>query len=207
MFTDINLPVILAAAFVATASPGPSNTAVAGLSMASGRKFGLAMTAGIITGSLTWSTLAALGFGAVMRANLWLFEIMRYLGAAYLGYLAFRSARAAWLGSRAEVTPSTAPSLRAAYLRGLAMHLTNPKAILFFASLFALGIPPETSTASLALIVGSIGLQSACIFTTYVLIFSSPPMARAYTRLRRWFEAAFALAFGAAVIKILTARA
>ncbi|HRE20826.1 MAG TPA: LysE family translocator [Rhabdaerophilum sp.] len=206
MLSDINLPVILAAAFIATASPGPSTLGVAGLSMASGRKFGLAMVAGVITGSVTWSTLAALGFGAAMRANVWLFEALRYAGAAYLLYLAVRSAWSAWLGARAEVKPFSVPNLRAAYFRGLTMHLTNPKAILFFASLFALGIPPDAPPAALALVVGSMCLQSTLIFTAYVFLFSSAPMARGYLKLKRWFEAAFAAAFGAAAIKILTTR-
>jgi threonine/homoserine/homoserine lactone efflux protein len=52
MILDINLPLILLAALVASASPGPATLAIAGTSMASGRASGLALVSGITTGSL-----------------------------------------------------------------------------------------------------------------------------------------------------------
>ena len=69
MLLDINLPLILVAAFVAGASPGPATLAIAGTSMASGRTSGLALASGITAGSLIWSISAALGLGAIMLAN------------------------------------------------------------------------------------------------------------------------------------------
>src|SRR3546814_17381062 len=63
--------------------------------MASGRRYGLALAAGVMTGSLTWSIAAAAGLSAIMLANAWAFEALRYAGAAYLLFLAFKSARAA----------------------------------------------------------------------------------------------------------------
>ncbi len=71
MLTDINLPLILLAAFVASSSPGPATLALAGTSMASGRAAGLALASGITTGSLIWSVAAAMGLGGLMLANAW----------------------------------------------------------------------------------------------------------------------------------------
>jgi threonine/homoserine/homoserine lactone efflux protein len=99
-----------------------------------------------------------------------------------------------------------APSLGAAYRRGLLLHLTNPKAILFFGALYAVGVPAGTSPAALALVIAAVGLQSFALFHGYALLFSSPPLAAGYAKLRRWFEAIFAVAFAAAGLKILTAR-
>lgn len=93
--TDINLPLILFAALLAGASPGPATLTIAGTSMSSGRRAGLAVATGVTTGSFMWSFSAAFGLGAIMLANAWLFEIVRYAGAAYLGWLAIKSARAA----------------------------------------------------------------------------------------------------------------
>ena len=76
MALEVNLTLILLAAFVASISPGPATLALAGRSMASGRKSGLALASGITTGSLTWSVAAALGLGAVMLANAWVFELI-----------------------------------------------------------------------------------------------------------------------------------
>jgi len=206
MHADVNLPLILLAALVATASPGPATLAIAGTSMASGRRYGLALAAGVTTGSLAWSVAAAAGLSVVMLANAWVFEVLRYAGAAYLLFLAFKSARSALRPGAAPAIKTAAPSLATAYRRGLLLHLTNPKAILFFGSLYAVGVPAGTSPASLALVIAAVGLQSFALFHGYALLFSSPPLARGYAKLRRWFEAAFAAAFAFAGIKILTAR-
>src|SRR3546814_5659941 len=71
MTDGLPLPLILAAALLASASPGPATLAIAGTSMKSGRKYGLTVAAGILTGSLVWSTAAAFGLGAALLANAW----------------------------------------------------------------------------------------------------------------------------------------
>lgn len=206
MIDDINLPLILIAAFIATASPGPATLAISGTSMTSGRRFGLALAAGVTSGSWMWSIAAALGLGTIMLANAWAFEMLRYFGACYLLYLAYKAARSALGASSLATQGVVITSSRAAYVKGLALHLTNPKAILFFGSLFAIGVPPDSAPGSLAIVITAVGLQSLIVFHGYALLFSSAPMVAGYTKLRRWFEAIFALAFGAAGFKILTAR-
>ena len=54
--------------------------------------------------------------------------------------------------------------------------------------------------------IAAVGLQSAAIFTGYALLFSHGRIARAYLRLRRWFEGAFALLFAGAGLRVLTTR-
>ena len=206
MLDTVNIPLILAAAFIAMASPGPATLALAGTSMASGRRYGLALASGITTGSLIWSIAAALGLGSVMLANSWLFEFFRYLGAGYLMYLAFKSARSAWVGRDLTANGIAETSFVRCYYKGLLLHLTNPKPILFFGSLFAIGIPPGSSSETLAGVIGVVGLLSFIVFHGYALVFSSKTITRGYIRLSRLFEVAFALAFGTASLKILTAR-
>ena len=147
----IDLPLILLAALVASASPGPATLAIAGASMHSGRARGLALAAGVLTGSLMWSTAAALGMAALMLANSWAFEVMRYVGAGYLGWLAWKSARSALRTGTNTVETRAVESVKRAYAKGLALHLTNPKAILFFGSLYAVGIPPSASPMDVSL--------------------------------------------------------
>ncbi|APX12310.1 LysE family translocator [Tateyamaria omphalii] len=204
--TDISLSLILLAALLASASPGPATLTIAGTSMASGRRSGLAVASGVTTGSFMWSVSAAFGLGAIMLANSWLFEIVRYAGAAYLGWLAIRSARSAWLGAALKVPPVTERSVRGQYAKGLALHLTNPKAILFFGALYSVGVPPGTPVTALVTIILAVGALSFTVFHGYALIFSSAPMTRAYARAKRGFEVVFALFFGAAALRILTAR-
>lgn len=204
--TDLNLPVILLAAFIGAGSPGPATMAIAGASMSSGRRAGLALASGVTTGSFVWSISAAFGLGAVMAAHAWMFEVVRYVGAAYLMFLALKAARSAWYGNKitAKALPQITP--RRAFAKGLALHLTNPKAILFFGALYAIGIPNGTSAAGLITVILAVGIQSLILFHLYAVVFSSAPMAAAYIRAKRWFEGFFALAFGAIALKVLTAK-
>jgi threonine efflux protein len=206
MIGHIHLSLIMLAALIAVASPGPATLAIAGTSMRAGRRVGSALAAGILTGSLIWSIGAAAGLSAVMLANAWLIEIIRYCGAAYLLFLAFKSARSALTPGEAVPQGLATTSLRGAYARGLALHLTNPKAILFFGSLYAFGVPADATLADLALIVVALALQSTVVFFGYAILFSSAAVVRGYLKLRRWFEGVFALAFGYAGFRILTAK-
>lgn len=197
---------LLVAAFLSTASPGPSTLMIAGTSMQQGRVFGLVTASGVLAGSLFWSSAAAMGMGTLMMRHAWLMEAMRYAGAAYLLYLAWRSARSALRPAMEQSPPPMVASLRGAFLRGLALHLTNPKPILFFGSLYAIGLPAGITGLGLASVVAALGLQSGLIFFVYAMLFSTPAVARGYTRMRRGFEATFAAMFGFAGIKVLLSR-
>jgi len=203
--TDIHLTAILLAALLAVASPGPATLAIAGTAMQRGRGPALALAMGIMTGSLFWSVTAALGLGALMLANAWVLEVIRYVGVAYLLYLAFKSARSAMRPGTLSAT-SFAGNGHRLYLKGLMLHLTNPKAILFFGALYSIGVPADTPLAGLALVIGAVAAQSFVIFTGYSCLFSLPAVHRTYLRMRRTFEAVFALGFGAVGLRLLAAR-
>jgi len=197
---------ILLAALLASASPGPATLAIAGTSMESGRKRGLAMALGITTGSWVWSIGAAMGLSALMLSHAWAFEIMRYVGAGYLLYLAFKSAKSAMRSDVIKAKGLTIESSKVAYLKGLGLHLTNPKAILFFGALYAIGMPANATVSDLILVIVGIGFQSVIVFCSYAVLFSTAGMMTQYTKLRRWFEGVFAIMFGFASLKILTTR-
>lgn len=204
--TLADLAPILLAAFAVTASPGPSTLAIAGAAMGRGRRAGLALASGVTLGSWTWSAAAALGLGGAMAAHGWAMEALRWLGAGYLLWLALRSARSAWRGA-AMVAPDPAPTgVRAAFLRGLALHLTNPKAILFFGALYSVGAPAGADAGDLTTVAAAVGAQSAAVFMGYAALFAAPAPRRLWTRARRGLEAVFALAFASASLRLMTAR-
>lgn len=206
MFDHINIPLILTASLLATASPGPSTLAIAGTAMAHGRLQAMALVAGIASGSWTWSIAAALGLSALMLANAWVFEVLRYFGAGYLLFLAYKSARSALSPMPVKLRSVSSRSYRIAYGKGLMMHLTNPKAILFFGALYSVGVPATATPIEIASVVVIVGLQSLLIFVTYGLLFSNPRIVAIYMRMRRWIESVFALAFGFAGVKLLSAE-
>lgn len=205
MIGDINLALILLAHLAASASPGPATLAIAGTSMARGRPSGLLLAFGIVIGSLTWSLAAAFGLGAIMLSHGWLLEVIRYAGTAYLFFLAWKAARSA-MAQKSIAPRSIGGRPSHLILRGAALHITNPKSILFFGALYALGLPSDASHAQLALVVIAVGIQSIVVFFGYALLFSTSSITRAYLAGRRWFEGAFAVGFTAAGMKILTTR-
>ena len=205
MIEHINLPLILLAALATVASPGPATLAIAGTAMERGRAHSLALALGVLTGSFTWSISAALGLGALMMTHGWIMEGLRYLGAAYLAFLAFKSARSASRSGGLK-TRTFSGSRASVYRKGLALHLTNPKAIFFFASLYTIGVPPEATPLEFVVVIAAVGAQSAVIFCSYAVLFSAPAVTRVYMRARRGFEAVFALGFGLASLKVLTSR-
>ena len=202
---ELNWPLMLSAGIVASASPGPATLGIAGTSMRDGLAAGVILAFGIIAGSFIWSVTAAFGVGAILLTHVWILETVRYLGAAYLLYLGFKSLRSAIAkAGPAQTVALAAP--RGHFLAGLMLHLTNPKPILFFGTLFTIGVPAGTGMAELALVVLVIGLNNAMIFLAYALLFSNAAMARAYAGARRFFESVFALLFGFAGIRILMLR-
>ncbi|BFM50730.1 LysE family translocator [Marinomonas sp. THO17] len=200
---EIHYGLILLAAFVATASPGPATLAIAGTAMSSGRPHGIATAFGVLTGSFLWSFSGAFGMAAVMYANAWLFEILRYFGAAYLLFLAFKSFKSVVWPKPIRLEQTASNSLRSDYLRGLAIHLTNPKVILFFGALYSMGVPSGVEVQGLLTIIFLIGLQSMCLFLGYALLFSHETFRRLYFRMSRVFDSLFTLFFGVAGVKML----
>jgi len=193
---DINLYLILTAAFVVTASPGASTLAIAGECVNHGRRRGFAIATGIMLGSWMWSASAAFGLGALMSVNTWIFEVMRILGALYLLYLGWRSARSAWQNRDLKMSSGGATgTFKAGMLRGFLIHLTNPKVILFFTSLYATGVSADSTPWDLAMIVVLLGFQSMMIFIAYVMAFSNVAFTRTYIRLARPFNVVLAIMF------------
>ena len=122
-------------------SPGPATMGIIGTAMAAGRGSGLAFALGICAGSATWGIAAAAGLAAVMLANPWIFEVVRYAGAAYLGWLALKALRAAWQGGDAKMGTPFKGSAKVLFAKGAAIHLTNPKAVLGWGALFSIIVP------------------------------------------------------------------
>jgi len=199
----IPLPLILLGWAIGGGSPGPATLAISGTSMAQGRQAGLALASGVICGSATWGIAAALGFAALMQANVWVFQAVRYAGALYLLFLAVKSLRAAWVNVPA--TPMAA-TRSGPFIKGLLLHLTNPKAVLGWGSIFAIALAPNAQAGAVWGLFLSLIVVSASVFWGYALLFSTGSAIRVYTRAKRWFELAFGVLFGLASLKILTLR-
>lgn len=127
MMDPLVLLAFIPAALALNLTPGADMMFCLGLGLRSGGKAALAAAAGISAGGLVHVTLAGLGLGAAVAALPWLFDAIRWVGVAYLLWLA---AGALQRGPARDVTPLAMPAARA-FREGLIVNLLNPKVILF----------------------------------------------------------------------------
>lgn len=199
------LPVYLTY-IVATASPGPSNMAIMSVAMSRGRLPALSLAAGVVTGSMFWATLAATGLSAVLATYAGLLTIIRIVGGLYLIYLAWRAAKSAMSARPDPSAASGSATGMALYRRGLFLHLSNPKAIMAWIAIMSLGLEPGAPSGLLPMILLGCVLLGVVIFGGYALVFSTPPMVRAYGRARRAIEGAVAIFFVYAGLRLIFSR-
>lgn len=204
--TGIEFALLYVGWMLADGSPGPATLSIAGTSMEQGRRAGLVFALGILAGGATLGLAAAAGMSGVMLAHGWIFELLRYFGAGYLLFLAFRALRATLQRKSALLTKSHQGTDRQLFLRGLLVHLTNPKAILTWASIYSIVLPAGAGSGDVFGLFGLLFIGSIVIYIGYALLFSNPAIVRGYRRMHRGFNLLFALLFGAASLKLLTVR-
>ncbi|WP_368184757.1 LysE family translocator [Aestuariibius sp. HNIBRBA575] len=187
---------------IAGGSPGPATLAISGTSMGMGRQAGLTIAGGIVAGSVTWGIAAGMGMSAIMLANAWVFEVVRYIGALYLMYLAVKSLRSAMRPTASRPVEMRRTKL---FAKGMLLHLTNPKAILSWGAIYAIALPVGAGSTQVWQLFAMLSTVSCSVFFGYAILFSHAAIARGYQRARRGFDLAFAALFGGASLKILTA--
>jgi len=189
---------------IGTASPGPSNMAIMGMAMNAGRRPALWLTLGILSGSWFWGVLAALGISQLLASFGAGLIAMKVLCGLYLLWLSFKSGRSAFLPhSATAAATSQALDARSLYVRGLAMHLTNPKAVLSWLATVTVGLPAGASPHLAWVVVGGCMVMGMGIFGGYALAFSTPAARRVYARARRGLEGLLAAVFGMAGLQLL----
>lgn len=202
----VQLGLVYLAYAIAIASPGPSTMAIMGTAMQSGRKPGVVLALGVVTGSMIWACLAATGISAVLTRYAQALVVLKVAGGLYLLYLAWKSARAALGAHRPETRMAAPAALWRFYLRGVILHLGNPKAVLGWIAIMALGLRQGMSPPLLLAIIGGCGLLGLVIHPGYALVFSTRRAVSVYLRARRWIEGAMAALFAVAGVKLLLAR-
>lgn len=194
--------------FIAVVSPGPAVVALINTSMTKGRRAGMAFATGIMTGSLCWATLSAVGLAAIIAAYAEVLVFIKIAGGLYLLYLAWKAFRSAAAGDEAagHALGAATQTLGRLYLNGFFLHLTNPKAIFIWISLVSLGLPTGApASIMLVYIIGclSIGLLS---LNAMAMMFSTSPVVAGYRRAHRYIEATMGAFFAFAGVKMLTTQ-
>lgn len=165
--------------FLAVATPGPGVAAVIAQGLARGSSGAPAFIAGFLVGDLLWFCAAVLGLAALAQTAHAVFVLVRYAGALYLLYLAYKL----WTAPAKPLTETDAATLakppRALFLGSLTLTLSNPKPMLFLALLPTV-VPLESLSAFGHLeIAGAIAVILPLTLGGYVLLAA---------RARRWLR-------------------
>lgn len=188
--------------------PGPNSLYVLSVAARRGIPDGYRAAAGVWTGDAVLMVLCALGVASLLQANELAFAVVKYVGAGYLGYLAFtmlrgalvlwrtrhHSAQAAASGT-ADGVPPPVPGERP-YRCALIVSLLNPKAILFFVAFFVQFVDPTYSHPALTFLVLGTLVEIASVLYLSALIVGGARLADAFRR-RRGLSAAGTSAIGA----------
>ncbi|HEU4460814.1 MAG TPA: LysE family translocator [Methylibium sp.] len=199
-----DLPLFFVAVFVLNATPGADLLLTLTRTLQGGARAGLAAAAGISAGCLVHTLAAALGLAALLAVSALAFETLRWIGAAYLLWLAIGMLRRAWAGGDAAAAPEAAAprSGWADFRAGLLTNVLNPKVALFFLAFLPQFIAADAPNKGLAFVLlGLIGIAQGAVFLVGVVAVA--------TRLRRFGSARAARvlqAIGGALFAALALR-
>jgi threonine/homoserine/homoserine lactone efflux protein len=120
---------------LAVATPGPGVAAIVARSLARGTQGAVAFIAGFWIGDLIWFSVAATGLAALAQTARVVFVVIKYAGAVYLLYLAYRLWTAPPAAAAEQQAVDTGQKPMQLFLGSLALTMANPKTAIFFLAL------------------------------------------------------------------------
>ena len=165
--------------------PGPDFVGVVRSSLTRGTLAGIFTTIGVTLGLGMYASLSLLGLSAILVKYQWLTWLVRVVGGAYLAWLGIRLLRSRAIEDQADPGAAFRGN---PLLFGFLVTLTNPKAVVLFASVFATAVTSSTPLWVMALMVGLVMLSAFVWYSIVALFMSSPPVMRRFQNARHWIE-------------------
>ena len=180
---------LLAIWLLAIVSPGPAFLVVSQAAIGRSRRTAFGVALGISVGTTLYAALTLWGFTAVVAQVSWLGTALRIAGALYLIYIGLALFQAA--GTNGAESPATAverEGARAGFGLGMITALTNPKAIAFYLSLFAVALPPDMPNAAKLALLGAGFCLEIGWYSLVAGVLSTGGPRRLYARARRTID-------------------
>ncbi len=173
MIATSQLFFFMGAALALLLIPGPAVLYITARSASQGRVAGLVSVLAIETANFMQAVAAALGLSAILLSSALAFDVVKYLGAAYLIYLGIRKLLASDNGAEDEDVKQE--SLARIYWQGFAVNILNPKTALFFFAFLPQFVDPAKGNVVMQnLLLGAIFVGMAIITDSmYALLASS----------------------------------
>ena len=175
--------------FFAVSSPGPDFIIVTRQSIRSGRTAAIFTSLGIASGILVHSFAAITGLTYIISSNPLVFLYLKIIASIYLGYLGFIS-----IFNSSSITQYTSNQSTSdqnflySYRIGFITNVLNPKAILFFITVFSIVVDSSTSVLSLGIYGAYMSIATFIWFTFVSYIFTNTTLINKYRNSLPIFE-------------------
>lgn len=207
----IELISLMAIFSFAIVSPGADLAMVMRQALVHGRRQAIITSFGIGAALMFHVSYTILGLGLIISQSVYLFNIVKWLGVAYLVYIGIKALKA----GRTEITVSAeaqdeapkAQSALKAFTLGFAANALNPKAVFFFLSIFSTIVSAHTP---LAIKFGYGTVMASCLILWFVGVsafMTTPRMRAAFSRASKWIDRTSGVVFIALGIKLATEKA
>ncbi|HLV83792.1 MAG TPA: LysE family transporter [Devosia sp.] len=187
--------------------PGADFAVVLRQSIAHDRRAALFTSAGLAVSILVHGSYTLLGVGLIVSQSLLLFNVLKWLGAAYLVYLAIAALRSP--PPKPPIEGELAGARRgdfAAFALGFLTNLLNPKAVLFFLALFASLVSVHTG-GDIKVFYGA--CMSMMLFAWFALVsvfFTTASVRQGFFRFGRWFNRVTGITFILLAVRVALAQ-
>lgn len=201
-----DLWLFVATVFVLNATPGVDMMITASRTLQHGLRGGLATALGVNAGCVLHTLAAAFGLAALLSASAAAFALVKWLGAAYLLWLAIGMLRSAMRGesaARIPVREDAAANGWALFRQGLLTNVLNPKIALFFLALLPQFIDAQApdKTAAFLFLGAVMVLQSLLFLAAFVVVIAALRRLQPRPSVRRAVQGS-----GGLVLLFLSAR-
>ncbi|WP_411691886.1 LysE family transporter [Acinetobacter gandensis] len=180
--------------FFALISPGPDFFFVTQSAIRQSRTHALCAALGVSLSILVWSICAISGLHFLFQKIAWLQQVLMILGGLYLLYLGTQLLKSAFAKNGAtdpatELKKTTSKSHKKLLLQGFFTNMANPKALVYFSSVFSIAISTDVSLLQQSSLLALVFVESLIWFAVVALVFSAPKMTGYYQKFSQKIDA------------------
>lgn len=133
--------------------PGPDNIMVLTESITKGKRHGIALSVGLSSGVLIHTLAATTGLSLILQSSALAFQVVKYLGAAYLFYLAYQSWQEQPINTNLEKRIEADYQFWKLMRKGFLMNVLNPKVSLFFVAFLPVFVSTKGFSPTLQMLI------------------------------------------------------
>lgn len=182
-------------------TPGSDTAVVLKNALMSGRRGGVATALGVTTAVAIQGVLTAAGLGVLISQSQPVLQTIRWIGVAYLAWLALQALRSAWQGEYTAMLADSGVAARG-YRQGFLTNITNPAVLMFYLALFPQFMTPEMPIWALGLMASTMPVLGLTQLVVLTLLIDSASRWLQRRRVRRVLDSFTGLALGGLGLRV-----